>query len=79
MTRAEGGALGQIATAWAELMRRVYQLEVLRCPWCFGRRRLLAFLINPDVIRKILDWLRLPLEPPPRVQARDSPDVVPAW
>ena len=64
---------------WAELMRRVYRVEVLRCPWCHGQRRLLAFLTNPDVIRKILDWLRLPLEPPPRVQARDSPDVVPAW
>jgi len=60
-------------------MRRVYQLEVLTCPWCHGRRKLLAFLTNPDVIRKILDWLRLPLDPQPRVQARDSRDVVPAW
>jgi len=64
---------------WAELMRRVYQLEVLRCPWCHGRRKLLAFLTNGDVIRKILAWLRLPLDPPPLVPARDSPDVVPAW
>jgi len=64
---------------WAELMRRVNRLEVLTCPWCHGRRKLLAFLTNPDVIRKILDWLRLPLDPQPRVQARDSRDVVPAW
>jgi hypothetical protein len=60
-------------------MRRVYSLEVLRCPWCHGERRLLAFLTNPDVIRRILAWLRLPLDPPSTVQARDSPDVVPAW
>ena len=68
---------------WAELMRRVYPLEVLTCPWCHGPRKLLAFITNQDVIRKILAWLRLPLDPPPLVPARDSPDVVPdvvpAW
>ena len=60
-------------------MRRVYQLQVLRCPWCYGQRKLLAFITNGDVIRKILNWLRLQLDPPPLVQARDSPDVMPAW
>jgi hypothetical protein len=63
---------------WAEWMRRVYQLEVLRCPWCLGQRKLLTFITDPDVIRSILAWLHLPLDSP-RVQARDSPDVVPAW
>ena len=38
-----------------------------------------AFITNADVIRKILAWLRLPLDAPPLVQARDSPHVVPAW
>jgi hypothetical protein len=59
---------------WAELMRRVYQVDVLRCPWCFGKRKLLTFLTNPAVIRKILAWLHLPMDPPTLVPARDSPE-----
>ncbi len=31
---------------WAELMRRVFGLDVLRCPQCGGRRKLIALLTD---------------------------------
>jgi hypothetical protein len=57
--------------SWAELMRRVFSIDVLECPRCGGRIRILAAINPPDAIRKILDCLGLPSRPPPI--ARPSP------
>ena len=35
---------------WAELLRRAFGVEVLRCPRCGGARRLLAAIQDPDSI-----------------------------
>jgi len=60
---------------WAELMRRVYSIDVLECPNCFGRMRILCAIHPPDAIRKILDCLGLPSRPPPIAGAfRGEPD-----
>jgi len=40
--------------AWAALMERAFALDVLVCPHCGGRLRLIATLHDPVVIRKIL-------------------------
>lgn len=58
---------------WAELLRRVFRIEVLKCPSCGGRRRLLTFLTHPDTIRRILAHLGLPTELPPVAAARPPP------
>ena len=43
---------------WAELMRRVFALDVLECPPpCGGRLRILAAIHDRDVARAILDCL----------------------
>ena len=42
------------AWTWAALMRRAFALDVLACPHCGGRLRLIATLHDPAVIRKIL-------------------------
>ncbi|MGK0205423.1 MAG: hypothetical protein ACI9S9_004513, partial [Planctomycetota bacterium] len=34
--------------AWAELLRRVYAVDILTCPRCGGVRRLLAAIQDPD-------------------------------
>jgi hypothetical protein len=39
---------------WAALMQRAFALDVLACPHCGGRLRLIATLHDPAVIRKIL-------------------------
>src|SRR5207253_4089888 len=50
---------------WAELMKRVWVLDVLECPRCTGRMRILAAIDRPDVTRKILDCVGLPSRAPP--------------
>jgi hypothetical protein len=40
--------------AWAALMRRAFDVDVLACPRCGGRLRLIATVENPEAIRAIL-------------------------
>jgi hypothetical protein len=51
--------------SWAELMRRVFLVDVLACPECQGRMRILAAIHAPEAIRAILDCLGLPSRSPP--------------
>jgi hypothetical protein len=44
---------------WAALMHRAFGIDVLACPHCGGRLRLIATLHDPVVIRKILAHLAL--------------------
>ncbi len=42
---------------WAALMHRAFAVDVLACPNCGGRLRLIATLHDPVVIRKLLAHL----------------------
>ena len=42
---------------------RSFKIDVLRCPRCQGRLRILAAIHPPEATRKILDWLGLPSRP----------------
>jgi hypothetical protein len=54
------------AWSWAALMHRAFAVDVLACPHCGGRLRLIATLHDPAVIRKILAHLgRAPSRPSP--------------
>jgi ribosomal protein S27E len=50
---------------WAQLMHRVFELDVLQCGSCGGRMRIIASIHSSQAIRKILDCLGLPSRPPP--------------
>jgi hypothetical protein len=39
--------------AWAELLRRVFAVDVLACPRCGGRMRLLATIHSPEASRRL--------------------------
>src|SRR5882724_12828988 len=43
--------------AWADLMRRAFEIDVLACPRCGGRLRLIAIIEDPRVIEAILSRL----------------------
>lgn len=45
-------------------MRRAYDVDVLACPRCGGRLRLVAAVDDPHVIRQILAHLGLLTDPP---------------
>ena len=58
------------ALPWAELLRRVFAIDVLVCPKCLGPMTVIAFLTDPAVVSKILVHLGLPASPPPLAPAR---------
>ena len=62
---------------WAELMRRVFVIDVLECPRCSGRMRILAAIHPPETTRKILECLGLPSRSPPLASAmsEDTPSI----
>ena len=72
---------------WADLLQRVFEVDALRCPACGGRMRILSAITEPDVARRILDWLDMPARAPPlagpkgepgeRSREESTPD--PAW
>ena len=57
---------------WAELMKRVWALDVLECPRCQSRMRILAAIHPPEATRKILECVGLPSRAPPLVPARSE-------
>jgi hypothetical protein len=58
---------------WAELMRRTFGIDVLACPRCGGRLRLLALIEQASVIARVLGHLGLPIEVPAPRPARAPP------
>jgi hypothetical protein len=60
---------------WAELLKRVFEIEVLVCKECGGKMRVLAFLTDPEVTRTILAHLTLAFLAPQKAPARAPPEI----
>jgi len=60
--------------SWAELMNRIFSVDVLECSRCGGRMRILCAIHPPDAIRKILDCLGIPSRPAPVAPASGADD-----
>jgi hypothetical protein len=60
---------------WAELLKRVFEIDVLTCPWCGGKRELIALITDGTVIRRILEHLGLPNAAPALAPARSPPEL----
>ncbi len=51
-------SLHEIPTApltWAQRLKRVFQIEITRCPKCGGKLRVISDITDPVVINKILN------------------------
>jgi hypothetical protein len=59
--------------SWASLMARTFGFDVLACPRCGGRLRLIALIEERAVIERILRHLGLPMEIPAPRPARAPP------
>ena len=44
---------------WARLIQKIYEVDPLLCPKCSSEMRVIAFIEDPDVIKKILNHLGL--------------------
>jgi hypothetical protein len=58
--------------SWAELIRRVFAVDVLECPRSGGRMRILAAIQTPGAIRAIFEHLGLASRAPPISPARSA-------
>jgi hypothetical protein len=61
--------------SWAELMKRVFAVDVLRCGNCGGRRQVIALITEAEPIHRILTHLGLAAQPPPIAPARPLPEL----
>ena len=57
---------------WAEMIRKVYEVDHLICPQCGGKMKIISFIKDYKVIDKIIDHLKLTFkaERPPPVQTQ---------
>jgi len=60
---------------WADMIKKVYEIDPLICPKCGGQMRIISFIEDYKVIDKIIDHLKLTFKaerPPPPAQAQFS-------
>jgi Putative transposase/Transposase zinc-binding domain len=79
--RVMGGLLYAVTPRvdWATLLRRSFAVDVLQCPKCHGRLRVLAVITERAPVRRILAHLGMATEPPHVAPARDPTDDVPEY
>ena len=56
--------------SWAKLLKRVFALDLERCPNCGGELKIIAAILAQPVIETILMQLGLQARAPPRSPAR---------
>jgi hypothetical protein len=54
---------------WAQLLKRVFDIDIERCPHCGGQLTLIVAIEEPVGIARILTHLGLSAQPPPRAPA----------
>jgi len=58
---------------WRECIKKVWEVDPLKCPHCQGEMKIISFINEPEVIRKILEHLdlwRIPEQPRPPPENR---------
>jgi len=68
---------GRLNRSWARLIQKIYEVDPLVCSKCGGEMRIIAFIEDYKIVKKILDWLSIyefeRKRPPPKV-AEDPDD-----
>ena len=59
---------------WAELLQKVFEIDVLACPECGGRMELIAFITEARAAKQILDHLGEDSTGPPMARAQAQPE-----
>ena len=61
--------------SWACWLKRVFDIDIESCPRCGGRLKIIAAIVDPQVIIKILTHLGLPARAPPQRTGAALPAV----
>ncbi len=64
---------GKMTFSWARLIHKIFEIEPLKCVKCGGEMRFLAFIINTQETKKILEHIGGPTIRPPSLK---KPDMV---
>jgi len=60
---------------WAEMIRKVYEVDPLVCPECGGRMKIIAFITDYSVLDRIINHLKLRFiadkPPPPLIASQE--------
>ena len=59
--------------AWARLLAKVHELDVMACPRCGSRMSVIAVIVDPAQIRKIIDCLNRHGRGPPPLGRGSTP------
>lgn len=63
---------------WARLIQKIYEVDPLTCPKCKGRMKIIAFIQDQEVVKKILKHVGLwerKTRPPPKSKTPPIPRV----
>ena len=52
----EDESIGGLNKSWARLIQKIYEVDPLTCPRCRGEMRIIAFIEDYKVVKKILDY-----------------------
>jgi hypothetical protein len=58
--------------SWAQLLKRVFEIDMEHCPNCGGQLKIIAAIVETALIERILEHLGLPARAPPRSLAHAS-------
>lgn len=58
---------------WAELLKRSFAIEILRCSHCGGKMNVISTIQDPAVAKRILDSMGIAAEPPVMAPPRAPP------
>ena len=64
----QGATEGDVDTPamlWADLLKRVFKIDIFECPRCQARMQKISVITRPKVIREILECVGLPADSPP--------------
>ena len=62
---------------WSRLIQKIYEVDPLMCPKCHGRMKILAFIEDEHVIKKIFKHVGLwDVKPRPPPKANASPKAL---
>ena len=77
-SRLLGGALYASSPRldWATLLRRSFDVDVLRCSGCGSRLRVLGEVTEPALVGPVLESLGVPHDAPCAVRARDPTELM---
>jgi hypothetical protein len=69
----ENGSTKKKRITWAQLLKRVFKIDIEICNVCGGKMAVISAITDPEVIQKILEHLKLPTRSPKIHPSRGPP------